>query len=338
MRSQPLCARRPDPRACHEPSPDPGRPPRGGTGPPPSSPTWPDAAAFEQALKQLASLPPLVFAGEARELTRRARPGRRRAGVPVPGRRLRRVLRRVLRRRHPRQAQGHPADGGRAHLLVGVPVVKVGRIAGQFAKPRSSPTEAVDGVELPGVPRPHRQRRRPHRGGPDAGPGAAGRRLPPVGVDAEPAARLHQGRLRRPVHECTPWNQEFVASSSARAAATRRSPARSTGRCGSCAACGIDTEHRAPLHEVDFYTSHEALILGYEEALTRQDSLTGDWYDCSAHMLWVGERTRQLDGAHVEFLARRRQPARLQGRARRPPPTRWSRCARRSTRREHRAG
>ena len=67
-------------------------------------------------------------------------------------------------------------------------------------------------------------------------------------------------------------------------------------------ACGIDLEGSPQLHEVDFYTSHEALILGYEEALTRQDSLTGDWYDCSAHMLWIGERTRQLDGAHVEFL------------------------------------
>ena len=66
-------------------------------------------------------------------------------------------------------------------------------------------------------------------------------------------------------------------------------------------ACGIDTESTAALHEVDVY-SHEALLVGYEEALTRQDSLTGAWYDCSAHMLWIGERTRQLDGAHVEFL------------------------------------
>jgi 3-deoxy-7-phosphoheptulonate synthase len=69
------------------------------------------------------------------------------------------------------------------------------------------------------------------------------------------------------------------------------------------AACGIDLESEAQLHEVDFYTSHEALILGYEEALTRRDSLTGDWYDCSAHLLWIGHRTHQLDGAHVEFLS-----------------------------------
>ena len=69
------------------------------------------------------------------------------------------------------------------------------------------------------------------------------------------------------------------------------------------AACGIDLGAEEGLHQVDFYTSHEALILGYEEALTRKDSLTGDWYDCSAHILWCGERTRQLDGAHVEFLS-----------------------------------
>jgi 3-deoxy-7-phosphoheptulonate synthase len=69
------------------------------------------------------------------------------------------------------------------------------------------------------------------------------------------------------------------------------------------AACGIDLESEAQLHEVDFYTSHEALLLGYEEALTRRDSLTGDWYDCSAHLLWIGHRTHQLDGAHVEFLS-----------------------------------
>jgi 3-deoxy-7-phosphoheptulonate synthase len=69
------------------------------------------------------------------------------------------------------------------------------------------------------------------------------------------------------------------------------------------AACGIDLDRDANLHHVDFWTSHDALVLGYEEALTRNDSLTGDWYDCSAHMLWVGERTRQLDGAHVQFLS-----------------------------------
>ncbi len=97
------------------------------------------------------------------------------------------------------------------------------------------------------------------------------------------------------------WTQEFVASSPEgrryEQLATEIERALHFMR-----ACGIDTESTSALHEVDVYTSHEALLLGYEEALTRQDSLTGGWYDCSAHMLWIGERTRQLDGAHVEFL------------------------------------
>ncbi len=97
------------------------------------------------------------------------------------------------------------------------------------------------------------------------------------------------------------------------------------------AACGIDTTSEPQLHEVDFSTSHEALVLGYEEALTRQDSLTGDWYDCSAHMLWIGERTRQLDGAHVHFLSGVEQPRRAASSARTPRPTRPSPSARRST-------
>ena len=81
------------------------------------------------------------------------------------------------------------------------------------------------------------------------------------------------------------------------------------------AACGINLTAEDTLHQVDFWTSHEALILDYEEALTRRDSLTDDWYDCSAHMLWVGERTRQLDGAHFEFLAGIHNPVGLEGRA-----------------------
>jgi 3-deoxy-7-phosphoheptulonate synthase len=97
------------------------------------------------------------------------------------------------------------------------------------------------------------------------------------------------------------WNQEFVASSRE----GRRYDAIADGidrAMRFMEACGIDLAAEARLHQVEFWTSHEALILGYEEALTRQDSLTGDWYDCSAHMLWIGERTRRIDGAHVEFL------------------------------------
>ncbi|MCL4167661.1 UNVERIFIED_CONTAM: hypothetical protein GTU68_031824 [Idotea baltica] len=97
------------------------------------------------------------------------------------------------------------------------------------------------------------------------------------------------------------WNQEFVSSSpqGTRYAALARDIERALQF---MSACGLNTDTVPHLHEVDFFTSHEALILGYEEALTRQDSMTGDWYDCSAHMLWIGERTRALDGAHVEFF------------------------------------
>ena len=118
------------------------------------------------------------------------------------------------------------------------------------------------------------------------------------------------------------WNQEFVANSLEgkryEVLADEIERALSFMR-----ACGIDLHDDSALQSVDFYTSHEALILPYEQALTRRDSLTGDWYDCSAHLLWVGDRTRQLDGAHVNFLARRVEPARTEGR----PDDGWRRAA-----------
>ena len=97
------------------------------------------------------------------------------------------------------------------------------------------------------------------------------------------------------------WNQEFVAKSPA-GAQYKQIADGITDALAFMKACGVTSKDNPALHEVDFYTSHEALLLGYEQALTRQDSTSGNWYDCSAHMLWIGERTRQLDGAHVEFL------------------------------------
>ena len=263
-------------------------------------PQWPDTGALDNALKQISAFPPLVFAGEARSL--QASLGQVASGnafllqagdcaesfEEFSAVNIREKLRVILQM---------------AVMLtysMGVPVVKVGRIAGQFAKPRSNNTETIDGVELP-VFRGHMVN------GPDA---HADARIPNpdrlVQAYHQAASTLNLVRaftkggfadLNR-VHA---WNQEFVAQSAEgkryedvaseieRALAFMR-------------ACGIDTETNTALHQVDVYTSHEALILGYEEALTRQDSLTGGWYDCSAHMLWIGERTRQLDGAHVEFL------------------------------------
>src|SRR6185437_6964074 len=98
------------------------------------------------------------------------------------------------------------------------------------------------------------------------------------------------------------WNQQFVASST-EGQRYERIAGEIDRALRFMAACGIDLDAEGGLHQVDFWTSHEALILNYEEALTRQDSLTGDWVDTSAHLLWVGERTRQVDGAHVDFLS-----------------------------------
>jgi len=178
--------------------------------------------------------------------------------------------------------------------------VKVGRIAGQFAKPRSAAMEKVGSRELPSFrghmvndPAAHEEARTPDP-----------QRL--VQAYHQSASTLNLLRaftkggfadLSR-VHA---WNQEFV-STSAEGQRYEQMAAEIERALAFMRACGVDTESHSALHEVDVYTSHEALILGYEEALTRQDSLTGQWYDCSAHMLWVGERTRQLDGAHIEFL------------------------------------
>ena len=190
--------------------------------------------------------------------------------------------------------------------FTGVPVVKVGRIAGQFAKPRSRDTETIDGVELPAF-RGHIVN--------DVGFTAGERAADPqrlVTAYNRAAATLNLLRaftkggfasLSR-VHQ---WNREFVASSPAgqRYEALADEIDRAVQF---MSACGINSETLTDLRQVDFYTSHEALLLDYEEALTRRDSLTGDWYDCSAHMLWIGERTRQVDGAHVEFLRGVRNP------------------------------
>lgn len=263
-------------------------------------PTWPDAGDLDRALKQISSLPPLVFAGEARSL--QSALGQVAAGnafllqagdcaesfEEFSANNIREKLRVILQM---------------AVVLtysLGVPVVKVGRMAGQFAKPRSQPFERVGDVDIPSF-RGHIVN--------DPAPTDAARRPDPerlVQAYHQSASTLNLLRaftkggfadLNR-VHA---WTQEFIESSPEgqryQTLATEIENALAFMR-----ACGIDTENNAALHQVDVYTSHEALILGYEEALTRRDSLTGDWYDCSAHMLWIGERTRQLDGAHIEFL------------------------------------
>jgi 3-deoxy-7-phosphoheptulonate synthase len=182
----------------------------------------------------------------------------------------------------------------------GMPVVKVGRIAGQYAKPRSAGTETVDGVELPSF-RGHIVN--------DIGFTDADRTPDPtrmITAYQQSAATLNLLRAFTrggfaDLHRVHAWNQEFVSSSSE--GRRYEQLADEIDRALQfMAAAGLSPDTHPQLSEVDLWTSHEALILGYEEALTRQDSITGGWYDCSAHLLWIGERTRQLDGAHVEFL------------------------------------
>jgi len=263
-------------------------------------PTYPDAAALNATTAQLASYPPLVFAGEARNLTADlAEVAGGRAFLLQGG-----DCAESFAEFHPNNIR----DTFRVILQMAVvmtfasklPVVKVGRMAGQFAKPRSADTETIDGVELPSY----------------RGDNINDIAFTPEARIPDPQ-RLIQGYLQSAatlnllrafstggyadLHQVHRWTHDFMG----------RSPwakrySEMADRIGEAlefmAACGIDSDRVPQLGQTNFYTSHEALLLPYEQALTRQDSLTGDWYDTSAHMLWIGDRTRFEGSAHVEFL------------------------------------
>ncbi|WP_033069191.1 class II 3-deoxy-7-phosphoheptulonate synthase [Thalassospira australica] len=263
-------------------------------------PSYPDAQALKAVEQELGSYPPLVFAGEARAL-------KEKLGEVAEGKAF--LLQggdcaESFKEFHPNNIR----DTFKVMLQMAVvltygascPVVKVGRMAGQFAKPRSSDTETINGVELPSyrgdvvngiefteearIPDPQRQ----------------------IRAYNQSAATLNllrafaQGGFAdlTKIHR---WNLSFVDGSPA-AERYRKLTTQIDEAVAFMEACGITAESAPQLRETDFYTSHEALLLGYEQALTRQDSLTGEWYDCSSHMLWIGDRTRQADHAHVEFL------------------------------------
>ncbi|OSM02188.1 class II 3-deoxy-7-phosphoheptulonate synthase [Magnetofaba australis] len=263
-------------------------------------PDWPDRGALDQTFRNLSSYPPLVFAGEVRALSDHlAKVAQGKAFLLQGG-------------DCAESFSDFRADAIRDKLKVllqmaviltyggGRPVVKVGRIAGQFAKPRSSPTETQNGETLPSfrgeaVNDPYftEEARKPDPG-----------RLERVYFQSASTLNLLRAFTSggyADLHRVQSWNQDFVANSpqGKRYAdiADRLSQALRFME-----TIGIDSANTPVLHEVEYFTSHEALILEYEQALTRRDSLTGDFYCCSAHMLWIGERTRQLDGAHVEFL------------------------------------
>ncbi len=263
-------------------------------------PDWPDDNELNAVLKEISELPPLVFAGEARTLkSKLARVCNGEALLLQAG-------------DCAESFSSLSANSIRDKLKVilqmavaltystGLPVVKVGRIAGQFAKPRSSPTETKDDVELPSF-RGHIVNDTDFNAGART---ADPKRLLMAYNQSSATLNLLRAFTRGGFADLTQvhsWNQQFVANSPA-GAQYKEIADGITNALAFMRACGITSEDHPALHEVDFYTSHEALLLGYEEALTRNDSMSGDWYDCSAHMLWIGERTRQLDGAHIEFL------------------------------------
>jgi 3-deoxy-7-phosphoheptulonate synthase len=264
------------------------------------SPTWPDVDHLARVEAQLATKPPLVFAGEARRLTDHLE-------LVAHGKAF------LLQAGDCAESFDEgSADSIRDKLKVilqmavaltyasGVPVIKVGRIAGQFAKPRSDEFEERDGVSLPAF--------RGHIVNGEEFDATARRPDPERLLSAYHQSVATLNLLRAfttggfaALSRVHAWNQEFVANSleGKRYEVVADEIERALQF---MKACGIDLHDDGALQGVDFYTSHEALILPYEQALTRQDSLTGDWYDCSAHLLWIGDRTRQLDGAHVEFL------------------------------------
>ncbi len=266
-------------------------------------PDWPDPAHVRAVTAELAGLPPLVFAGECDQLKDRLAAVARGEAFVLQGGDCAETF------------SGSTADAVRTKLktllqmavvltyAASVPVVKIGRMAGQFAKPRSRPTEVRDGIELPA-----------YRG--DA----------VNGFDFTPEARRPDpARLLRAYHcaavtlnlcrafttggyadlrQVHAWNQDFVAQSPA--GLRYEQLAGEIDRALSfMKACGAEPEE---FHGVEFYSSHEALLLEYERALTRIDSRTGLPYDVSAHLVWIGERTRELGGAHVEFFRRIRNP------------------------------
>ncbi|RED27275.1 3-deoxy-D-arabinoheptulosonate-7-phosphate synthase [Rhodopseudomonas thermotolerans] len=263
-------------------------------------PQYPDAKALADVEAQLASFPPLVFAGEARNLKKQLATVAAGDAFLLQGG--------DCAESFAEHGANNIRDLFRVFLQMAIvltyagasPVVKVGRIAGQFAKPRSAPVEKRDGVELPSyrgdiindvafteearVPDPRRQ----------------------IEAYRQSAATLNLLRAfakggYASVENVHRWMLQSV-SDSPQSKAYADLADRVSGALDFMRACGLTFAVDSSLGTTDFYTSHEALLLGYEQAMTRVDSTTGDWYATSGHMLWIGDRTRQLDHAHVEYF------------------------------------
>jgi 3-deoxy-7-phosphoheptulonate synthase len=272
-------------------------------------PQYPDATKLAEVEARLASYPPLVFAGEARTLKQRLADVSEGKAFLLQGgdcaESFNEFRANTIR------------DTFRVLLQMAViltfgskkPVVKIGRVAGQFAKPRSSDLETRDGLSLPC-----------YRG--DIVNGfdftEASRTPDPLRMErayVQSAATLNLLRAFSKggfadLHQVHAWNLDFVSRNGTQSKHYEDIARRLDETLAFMEACGISHLNTPQIHEVEFFTSHEALLLPYEQALTRRDSTSarpsdgyeGDWYDCSGHLLWIGDRTRQLDGAHVEFL------------------------------------
>jgi 3-deoxy-7-phosphoheptulonate synthase len=262
-------------------------------------PDYPDSTALRSVETRLKSYPPLVFAGEARNLTASlAKVAEGKAFLLQGG-----DCAESFAEFHPDKIR----DTFRVLLQMAVvltyagalPVVKVGRIAGQFAKPRSEDTETRDGVTLPSYRGDNINAMSFDEGARKPDP----ERL--IQAYGQSAATLNLLRAfatggYADLHNVHRWNLGFIAGSPA-GEGYRKIADDISEALAFMEACGITPDLVPQLRTTDFYTSHEALLLGYEQAMTRIDSTSGDWYDTSAHFLWIGDRTRQLDGAHVEF-------------------------------------
>ncbi len=260
---------------------------------------YPDAGALARVEETLKGYPPLVFAGEARNLKAAlAQVAKGKAFLLQGG-----DCAESFKEFHPDNIR----DTFRTLMAMAVvltfagskPVVKLGRIAGQFGKPRSEATETREGVSLPSY-------RGDNINGMEFTPEA---RIPDperlLKAYGQSAATLNLIRAfanggYADLHNVHGWMLGFVEDSP-QGKRYREMAGRITESIAFMEACGITPESVPQMRQVDVYTSHEALLLGYEEALTRVDSTSGDWYDTSAHFIWIGDRTRQPDGAHVEF-------------------------------------
>ena len=263
-------------------------------------PTYPDADALDKVLKELKSYPPLVFAGEARRLKDQLADVANGEAFLLQGGDCAESFSEFHANNIRDTFKALMQMAVVMTYSAGVPVVKVGRLAGQFAKPRSSDTETFDGVELDS-----------YRGdiinGVDFTKDA---RVPDPArmIQAYNQASATQNLLRAfatggmaDLHQVHSWNLDFAHKSEV-SEQYEKLAEEIERSLKFMKACGITSKTYRNLRETDFYTSHEALLLPYEEAFTRKDSLTGEWYNTAAHMVWIGDRTRQLDGAHIEYM------------------------------------